>query len=98
MVIIWDKSVKMAERVAVPTLDHEVPGSFPAGSGIQLMTIWHFSAQSLHYHPSIVYITYGYDLNNVESGGVDVTLYKHHDPTGMIEHFIQLGGIHLCLK
>ena len=37
----------MAERIALPTLDHKVPDSSPAGGRIQLMTVQHFVAQSL---------------------------------------------------
>ena len=41
------RSVQLAEWLALPTLDHEVPNSNPAGSGNQLLTVRCFIAQSL---------------------------------------------------
>ena len=37
----------MIDWLALPTSDHEAPGSNPAGGGIQLRVVRHFIAQSL---------------------------------------------------
>ena len=47
------RSVLVAEWLALLTLEHEVPGSSPAGDGFQLMTAWLFIAQSLSSSPII---------------------------------------------
>ena len=43
----WEASVWVAELLALPTLDHEVSGSKPAGGGIELVSVWSFIAQNL---------------------------------------------------
>ena len=40
-------SVQVVECLEIPTLDHEMPGLNPARGRLQLMTVWHFIAQSL---------------------------------------------------
>ena len=39
--------MRVAEWLALLTLDHKVPGSNPARDKIQLMTVWHFISQDL---------------------------------------------------
>ena len=41
----------MAKWLALSTSDHEVLGSNPSGGGIQLMTVWCFTAESLSLSP-----------------------------------------------
>ena len=47
------RSVRVAERLALPSLDHEVPGSNPARDGIQHMTVRHIIAPILSSIDSI---------------------------------------------
>ena len=46
-----DRSVRVAERLALPTWDHEVAGSNPAGGEILPEPKRRFIAQSLSYSP-----------------------------------------------
>ena len=43
--------IRMFEWLALPTLEHKVPGLNPAESRIQLLTVQHFVAQSLSLSP-----------------------------------------------
>ena len=45
------RSVRVAERLALPTSDHRVAGSNPAGGEILPEPEWHFIAQSLSCSP-----------------------------------------------
>ena len=45
------RSVRVAERLALPTSDHGVAGSNPTGGEILPEPKWRFIAQSLSYSP-----------------------------------------------
>ena len=45
------EGVRVAERLALRTLDHEVPGPNPLEGGVQLMTLRRFIALSLSSSP-----------------------------------------------
>ena len=47
----WSRSVRVAERLALPTSDHGVAGSNPAGGKILPEPKWRFIAQSLSSSP-----------------------------------------------
>ena len=44
---LFVRSVWVAKQLALPTSDHKIPSSKPAGGGIQLKTVWRFIALSL---------------------------------------------------
>ena len=51
---------RTAEWLALPTPDHEIPGSNPTRGGIKPMSIRHFTAHIITFPSS------RYDLDNVE--------------------------------
>ena len=70
------QSIQVAEWLALPTLDYEILGSNPAGSGIQFMTVWCITTQNLSLSP-----IHPFDVER------DI---KHHIIIVIIVHFSQL--------
>ena len=71
----------MAEWLALPTLDHEVPGLNPTGGRIQLMAALHFFVLFLNLRnpPLLVFVCWGIIVNK---------LFGHFFSQSVVSYFI----------